>query len=126
MPTEQIAAVPAANLDNLDILFDLTNTEHVPFRLPESGELNLQTMKSALTETDEPTRMAFSANDPQQLLAVSESVAAHWRAGTVKLTSTVRTSSSSASSRRAPARDACGGRTARLRPNCGKMPRLLA
>ncbi|MCY0853797.1 phasin family protein [Cupriavidus sp. D39] len=85
LPTEQIAAVPAANLD---ILFDLTNTILSAFQ--KVIELNLQTMKSALTETDEPTRMAFSANDPQQLLVVSESVAAHWRAGTVKLTSTVR------------------------------------
>ena len=69
LPTEQIAAVPAANLD---ILFDLTNTILSTFQ--KVVELELQTMKSDLTETDEPTRMAFSANDPQQLLAVSESV----------------------------------------------------
>ena len=69
LSTEQIAAVPAANLD---ILFDLTNTILSTFQ--KVVELELQTMKSDLTETDEPTRMAFSANDPQQLLAVSESV----------------------------------------------------
>ncbi|MFJ1259783.1 TIGR01841 family phasin [Cupriavidus sp. CuC1] len=42
-------------------------------------KLNLQTMKSALAETDEPMWMAFAANDPQELLALQASAARWWR-----------------------------------------------
>ncbi|MFJ4292979.1 TIGR01841 family phasin [Cupriavidus sp. NPDC089707] len=69
LPTEQFSALHAANLD---LLFSLTNQTMVGFQ--KLTELNLQTMKATLAETQDNLKKAFAAKDVQELLALQASL----------------------------------------------------
>jgi len=62
LPTEQLSALQAANLD---LLFGLTNKTLAG--LQELAELNLKTMKATLAETQDNFQKAFAAKDMQDL-----------------------------------------------------------
>lgn len=69
LPTEQLSALQAANLD---LLFGLTNKTLAG--LQELAELNLKTMKATLAETQDNFQKAFAAKDMQDLLALQASL----------------------------------------------------
>ncbi|WP_432263418.1 TIGR01841 family phasin [Cupriavidus sp. TMH.W2] len=69
LPTEQLTALQAANFD---LLFGLTNKTLAG--LQKLAELNLQTMKATLAETQDNIQKAFAAKDMQELLALQTSL----------------------------------------------------
>ncbi|MFS8980131.1 TIGR01841 family phasin [Cupriavidus necator] len=68
-PPEQFAAAQAASFD---ILAGLTSK--ALDSLQKVAELNLQTMKSTLAESQDSTRKAFAATDPGERLALQASL----------------------------------------------------
>ena len=68
-PSEQLSALSAANLD---LLFSLTNKTLAG--LQKLTELNLQTMKATLAESQDNLQKAFAAKDIQELLALQASL----------------------------------------------------
>lgn len=65
LPTEQLSALQAANLD---LLFGLMNKTLAGVQ--KLAELNLQTMKATVAENQGNIQKAFAAKDMQELLAL--------------------------------------------------------
>ncbi|WP_354687311.1 TIGR01841 family phasin [Cupriavidus necator] len=76
LPNEQLSALQAANLD---LLFGLTNKTIAAFE--KLAELNLQTIKATVAETQDNIQRAFDAKDIQELLALQASL---WQPATEK------------------------------------------
>ncbi|MFJ4290663.1 TIGR01841 family phasin [Cupriavidus sp. NPDC089707] len=76
LPTEQLSALQTANVE---LLFGLTNKTITAFE--KLVELNLQTIKATVAETQDNIQKAFAAKDIQELLALQASL---WQPATEK------------------------------------------
>jgi len=77
LPNEQLSALQAANLG---LLVDLTNKTIAAFE--KLAELNLQTIRASVAETQDNIQKAFAAKDMQELLALQASL---WQPATEKV-----------------------------------------